>query len=662
MSPAPSRPTTRRRGLTLVEMLVTVALLLIIMTIIVSIFQAATVAMTGAQVDQELAQVLRRFDATIRQDLDGATARFTPPVDPKDGRGYFEYSEGALSDKQGEDSDDTIALTVKAPEGQPFTGRMVLQVPGTTGNGTQFRQVTITSQFAEVLYFLRGDNLYRRVLLIVPEQAGLVVGRQAGGGFSNTNWYPDYLSFPFGTQVVSWQGMNDISAHASPADTIAITPTPTALPATYVPVPNTLSDLTNREYRIYRPRFANDYVRFDPISNTFILWPDGSPDDEDNNGVPDYYPTLYPHAFSNMVNYTYPNGRTVPPFPLINAAASRFRTPDTLPFPFLFPGAYSKSDPRPDPYDPAKPGPFDSVNFGKIHGLDPTGATFNHSPLDVGDSLPVPNPSNADQLQTWWAFPTWRETLSPFWTSPVKRINDPDNQAAQAVYYGTFKIPPRNPNDTAYVQAPGLSRVSPRALPPVSSDDQPFNDGSGDQSANGFDLGSTGYQDDILMTGVRSFDVKAYDPNASIYGVAIRPNYYDLGYAEQIKGFASEAAAKSALTGFGHEGRIPPLSADFRADARGGLPSLGDDAVDVVRLRRVWDSWSTVYTNAPDSGINPATGLPTGVAVGDRPIYPSYPAPYPAALRGIQIQVRVVDPRNERLKVLTIRHDFTDKL
>ena len=44
------------------------------------------------------------------------------------------------------------------------------------------------------------------------------------------------------------------------------------------------------------------------------------------------------------------------------------------------------------------------------------------------------------------------------------------------------------------------------------------------------------------------------------------------------------------------------------------------------------------------------------------PIYPSYPPPYPAPLRGIQIQIRVADPTNQRIKSLTIRQDFTDKL
>src|SRR5205085_1103584 len=51
-----------RRGVTLVEMLVTVALLVLMMTIIVSIFSAATGAMSGAKVYQELDGSLRQID------------------------------------------------------------------------------------------------------------------------------------------------------------------------------------------------------------------------------------------------------------------------------------------------------------------------------------------------------------------------------------------------------------------------------------------------------------------------------------------------------------------------------------------------------------------------------------------------------------------------
>ena len=130
------------------------------------------------------------------------------------------------------------------------------------------------------------------------------------------------------------------------------------------------------------------------------------------------------------------------------------------------------------------------------------------------------------------------------------------------------------------------------------------------------------------------------------------------------------AGPRTAYRTFAHEGRMPPLTADNRPDYKypvvsGVNRNVGDDATGLLRLRRVWDSWSTEYGNAsPDSWTdqNPAF-LPTyqhtfGPAFGDPPIYPSYPPPYEKPINGLQIQVRVVDPRNERIKVLTIRQDF----
>ena len=64
------------------------------------------------------------MESTIRSDLGGVTARFTPPLDPSQGLGYFEYGENEFADVQGEDGDDYVRFTAKAPAGQPFTGRM----------------------------------------------------------------------------------------------------------------------------------------------------------------------------------------------------------------------------------------------------------------------------------------------------------------------------------------------------------------------------------------------------------------------------------------------------------------------------------------------------------------------------------------------------------
>jgi hypothetical protein len=103
--------------------------------------------------------------------------------------------------------------------------------------------------------------------------------------------------------------------------------------------------------------------------------------------------------------------------------------------------------------------------------------------------------------------------------------------------------------------------------------------------------------------------------------------------------------------------------------------NVGDNTAGIVRLRRVWDSWSTEYSQAPANGVynnaanppgsanaDPLNNSPWGPKGGTPPIYPSYPAPYQAPLRGIQIQIRVTDPVSQHIKSMTIRQDFTDKL
>ncbi len=176
-----------RRGVTLVEMLVTIAVLVIIMTILVQIFQAATGAVSGAQAYQALDDQLRRIDGILRADLEGTTAIFTPAmnemVDPRPRTGYFEYGENEFADNQGEDCDDYIRFTAKAQPGQPFTGRIWMtpwasRTPGSSCPPPTIVAsfpITISSDYAEIIYFLRNGNLYRRVLLILPELQSAIV-------------------------------------------------------------------------------------------------------------------------------------------------------------------------------------------------------------------------------------------------------------------------------------------------------------------------------------------------------------------------------------------------------------------------------------------------------------------------------------------------------
>ena len=242
---------------------------------------------------------------------------------------------------------------------------------------------------------------------------------------------------------------------------------------------------------------------------------------------------------------------------------------------------------------------------------------------------------------------------------------------------------------------------------------QPYNDGPFTNvffptGTAQYTLWTLSWEDDLIMTGVRSFDIKAYDNSLAAYA--------DLGWGDDPRVTGNNAIpylqgnldvatggynlpAYALVNGsfidlinqtFAHEGRMPPLQNDNRLDAWYPNPlytnyttftpqypvaasayssNVGDDNPAIVRLRRVWDSWSTEYTQAPAAGVGPANAVapyapffPAGPQGGTPPIYPSYPPPYPAPLRGIQIQIRVTDPTNQRIKTLTIRHDFTDKL
>jgi prepilin-type N-terminal cleavage/methylation domain-containing protein len=784
----------RRRGVTLVEMLVTLAVLLILMTIIVRIFGAATGSLSGAQAYQELDNKLRQLDVTLRTDLRGVTARMTPPLDPKDNLGYFEYGENAFADQQGEDSDDYIRFTAKAPEGKPFVGRFwpLFQVNPPNGPWSPHLSgpITITSQFAEIIYFLRNGNLYRRVFLVAPERqssiAQMIGNVSYKNGVNNGFYYPGTPqpypgyplpppNYPLGTTAVSWLGMNDLSARPAPNGTIAKTE-----PASIIL--NTLGDLTNRENRAFAPRFANDFQHVVPgPPATLAQGPDNRVDDfnPDNignpagDGVPDYYPTLYPGVFApiNSAPLIYelkrdPNGNLIP-----NPPISRFATTEAMAFPYIFPGAYSK----PEPADPAG-----AYGNGWIHSPNPdqhnpfanANATalvylqrLNHSPLDQGDNLPRPGPlpSQAQAntaFQTWWGFPTWRETLSANWTDPTVQVNDyVNNPNGQPNGLHPRHADPLvglvGPNDALRVVNDGnllpamtLTANSNGVSYPVRLNEQPFTDGWGrDNAQNNVSpfwnpaLWNATWEDDLIATGVRSFDVKAYDPALGQYvdlgwgdDLRFAPNfipgpvpppagvptpaaypthppylyvnfnfftdtlhpaggYYLTTYLSTDKPHAllfTNGAYFDLLTQtMAHEGRIPPLMRDHRLDDQfpnktyitwapvnvNFIPqypapfqnyssNIGDDNPATIRLRRVWDTWSTDYSRAKANGIDPISGFPIGPNAypPTPPVYPSYPPPYPAPLRSIQIQIRVADPVGQHVKVLTIRQDFTDKL
>jgi type II secretory pathway pseudopilin PulG len=193
-----------RSAFTLVEMLVSVALVLLMMLMFTEIFQILSGTMSVQQGLSENDQRARMMITLLQSDLDKRTFQNLIPISPtesstpnkltafKGRRGYFSISENDPNN----DTDDLIQFTVEANvtnkngDKTPYYGRarelavmppssppegilyhpnqpvaddaQIIQTgnPGYNGNGAS------ESPAAEVCYFLRGGNLYRRVLLI----------------------------------------------------------------------------------------------------------------------------------------------------------------------------------------------------------------------------------------------------------------------------------------------------------------------------------------------------------------------------------------------------------------------------------------------------------------------------------------------------------------
>ena len=150
-------------------MLVTVAVLVIIMTVMVQIFQSATGALSAAQTIQDLDNQLKLLDTTIRSDLGGVHGPVHAAPGPAQNRGISSTSRTNSPTSRGKIA-TTVFVHGQGAPGQPFTGRMWVTPAGDAIGfyNPTVQPVTMTSEYAEIIYFLRNGNLYRRVLLIAP--------------------------------------------------------------------------------------------------------------------------------------------------------------------------------------------------------------------------------------------------------------------------------------------------------------------------------------------------------------------------------------------------------------------------------------------------------------------------------------------------------------
>jgi prepilin-type N-terminal cleavage/methylation domain-containing protein len=204
-----------RPGFTLVEMLVAVALVLLLMTLFAQVFQIAGGSISTQRGIMENDQRARTAQILLTGDLNKRTFRFVVPYAFNENtsapeaalqrrQGYFSISENRTAN----DTDDVLCFTVDArntadsPDTLDYFGRALplwpdpipvspplpplppavpgsvpvqfrddfffrqnLNQPETDDSRLDYNQ-SATSPAAEVCYFLRNGNLYRRVLLL----------------------------------------------------------------------------------------------------------------------------------------------------------------------------------------------------------------------------------------------------------------------------------------------------------------------------------------------------------------------------------------------------------------------------------------------------------------------------------------------------------------
>jgi len=156
-------------GLTIVEMLVSLALTMILLFAIVQMFGMLgdTVGLGRATIEMS-AQMRSSLDR-LQKDLNMVTVDTLPWAKPGAGGGYFEYIEGPQVDPASlnpqsqvdGDLDDVLAFTV-ASQGEPF----VATVTYLDAAGKPVTEV-LSSQVAEIIWFVRNHTLHRIVRPLV---------------------------------------------------------------------------------------------------------------------------------------------------------------------------------------------------------------------------------------------------------------------------------------------------------------------------------------------------------------------------------------------------------------------------------------------------------------------------------------------------------------
>lgn len=651
-----ARLARRRRGFTMLEILTSVTLALMLMYAVARIFSRVGGAMNETTSIMQMTNSLRNTKNRLTEDLEALTLIPQPPANSQLGQGYLCYVEGlggplnqvsatngalapfstadsALDTERLEaygagdpldyvdstvgDLDDIVSFTAKAPADKPFRGRYLRPVVNFNPDGSSYiadvEEDLFESEFAEIIWFVRGTTLYRRVLPIMDDKelqdslnafeiavanGGAIAGKLAEG--IAKNYVPGMLRAGY-----AFFRFYDVSVHTE-YEYIQYSSDRGGYEGRVHA--NTLGDLGDRANRygywnsfgrIHNP-YPSDPNRVKPVAYvngveaTFDRYflPDGQGD----------YAKLYSQfsihgpevQFEDEPNIRYPWYWLR--MPTLQESAS-----------WTFRAGY----------------PFGDTQFGMAYNPR---APYENSPNWYG--------AGSDNQYRWIGV---QQTLS-------FQISNDDARAKQFGVSGLFASP----------NLPFLNSANSGTSP------QPFVDywnnpnfwdqvdpETGDLNRAVLSTDSV-FNQDVALTNVISFNVKAWDPRTN--------SYVDLG-----SGVANGDSVLDNPNDLRSAGR-------YVSDGIYNLTLNGNNyAVPMwTRTPCVYDTWTEAYqTNfasfLAENGNNAdVSDIPSNAPISSA-MLPDYPPPYDVPLKGLQIEIRVFDPRSKTIRNSTFNVDLTKR-
>lgn len=277
-----SRTKAQRLGYTLLEIMTAVTLGLMLMYAVAKIFSRVGGQMNETMSTMEMTNALRNARNRLTADLEALSVTPQAPRNSVMDEGFLYYAEGlggpflrvdehltaqvnggnpnalagfasgdvaldterrdaygdleSRADNTAGDLDDVLAFTAKAPAGQFFRGRYIEPIYDATGALADGVISTFEAEYAEIIWFVRGTTLYRRVLPIMRDEdlqesfrALKKASETSGSELSNVAYGNVQKGFGF-------YYFYDVSVHLGEDGNL---------------VANTLGDLTNRRNRYF---------------------------------------------------------------------------------------------------------------------------------------------------------------------------------------------------------------------------------------------------------------------------------------------------------------------------------------------------------------------------------------------------------------------------